>query len=73
MPTYDFKCDNGHVFEIFFKTIFDPVKYKQDIFCPTCFAKAKRIYSKNIAGWVLVGAGWANDNYGNKMKPKEKK
>lgn len=63
MPTYDFKCNNGHTFEVFFKQVYND---KKIIYCPVCFEIAKKIFSKNEIGFILNGSGWAKDGYSHK-------
>jgi len=70
MPTYDFKCENGHLFDAYLKKFYDEKTDK--IKCPECGAESTRLYSNNAVGWILTGAGWAKDGYSNKIKPKEK-
>ncbi|GJQ43799.1 MAG: hypothetical protein JETCAE03_32970 [Ignavibacteriaceae bacterium] len=69
MPTYDFKCENGHIFDLYLKKIYNETT--DSIECPSCGAKSKRQFSKNKSGWVLIGQGWAKDGYGNKIEPKK--
>lgn len=61
MPTYDFKCENGHIFEVFLKKIYDEKVDK--IFCPDCFVfSVKRLFSKQSGGFILNGTGWTKNN-----------
>lgn len=76
MPTYDFKCENDHIFEIYLKKIYD--ENHDIVYCPICFEiekrplkelnRCKRLFSKNKISWILVGEGWAKDGYGNKKE-----
>jgi len=49
MPTYDFRCADGHTFEVFQKMSDDPVRP-----CPECGAEATRQISGG-AGFRVSG------------------
>ena len=57
MPTYDYKCENGHVFEIFQSINADPVAD-----CPTCSASARRMIGAG-AGLMFKGSGFYITDY----------
>src|SRR5436190_14578074 len=60
MPTYEYRCPNGHDFERFYKTISGaPTEVK----CPECDAVAERILSGG-GGLVFKGAGFYLTDYG---------
>ena len=55
MPVYEFKCQCGLVTERLVKIGVEEIK------CPKCGGKAKRIIS--LCSFVLKGKGWAKDGY----------
>ena len=60
MPTYDYRCPNGHDFEHFFRKISDATA---EFVCPTCGAAAQRRVSGG-AGLVFKGSGFYLTDYG---------
>jgi putative FmdB family regulatory protein len=60
MPTYDYRCPNGHDFEHFFRKISDAVA---ELECPVCRALATRRVSGG-AGLVFKGSGFYLTDYG---------
>jgi putative FmdB family regulatory protein len=60
MPTYDYRCPNGHDFEHFFRKITDE---QAEFVCPACGAVAQRRMSKG-AGLVFKGSGFYLTDYG---------
>ena len=77
MPTYEFKCPKGHVFEKYYPTITNTRRLK----CPKCGKMAERLISGG-AGLVFKGSGFYITDYkraGEKTekpaepKPKPKK
>jgi putative FmdB family regulatory protein len=60
MPTYDYRCPNGHDFEHFFRKISDAAT---ELECPTCGALATRRVSGG-AGLVFKGSGFYLTDYG---------
>ena len=58
MPTYEYRCPKGHVFEKFFQTMND----KRRVRCPTCGKSAERIISGG-AGLVFKGSGFYITDY----------
>jgi putative FmdB family regulatory protein len=58
MPTYDYKCPRGHVFEKFFPTMNQHRRAK----CPTCGKPAERQISGG-AGLVFKGSGFYITDY----------
>lgn len=68
MPTYEYRCENGHDFEAFHKMSDDPLDT-----CPECGAPAERRISSG-AGLVFKGSGFYITDYkraGEKKKKKE--
>ena len=60
MPTYEFRCPNGHEFEHFYKTMSTaPATVK----CPVCGALAERQLSGG-GGLVFKGSGFYLTDYG---------
>ena len=59
MPTYEFRCANGHVFDQFHKISEAP----STAVCPTCGAVAERAISGG-AGLVFKGSGFYLTDYG---------
>ena len=68
MPTYEYKCPKGHLFEKFFQTMND----KRRVGCPTCGRSAERIISGG-AGLVFKGSGFYITDYkrAGEKKPSE--
>jgi putative FmdB family regulatory protein len=58
MPTYDYKCPEGHLFEKFYPTISD----KRRIKCPKCGKMADRQISSG-SGLVFKGSGFYITDY----------
>src|SRR5215470_3796415 len=71
MPTYEYKCRNGHVFEKFYPAI----NANRRVKCPTCGKLAERLISGG-AGLVFKGSGFYITDYkraGEKREQKEHK
>ncbi|OLD03726.1 MAG: hypothetical protein AUI99_04045 [Gemmatimonadetes bacterium 13_1_40CM_3_69_22] len=71
MPTYEYKCPAGHVFEKFYPTM----NYKRREKCPTCGKPAERQISGG-AGLVFKGSGFYTTDYkraGEKQGQQEQK
>ena len=60
MPTYDYRCSNGHDFEHFFRKISDA---QSEFVCPVCGAVGQRRMSRG-AGLVFKGTGFYLTDYG---------
>jgi putative FmdB family regulatory protein len=60
MPTYDYRCPNGHDFEHFYRKISDATA---ELTCPVCGAVAARRVSGG-AGLVFKGSGFYLTDYG---------
>jgi putative FmdB family regulatory protein len=58
MPTYEYKCPAGHVFEKFFPTMHDKRREK----CPVCGRQAERQISGGT-GLVFKGSGFYATDY----------
>ena len=59
MPTYEYECTNGHVFEVEQSIKDEPLKR-----CKVCRAKVQRLIS--ASHFILKGSGWYADGYGSK-------
>lgn len=64
MPTYDFRCANGHRFERFFGRISEA---PAEVECPECGAMATRQISGG-AGLIFKGSGFYITDYGKDGK-----
>src|SRR5205085_8389679 len=60
MPTYEFRCPDGHQFEKFYRKISDATG---EVLCPTCGKVAERQISAG-AGLVFKGSGFYLTDYG---------
>ena len=67
MPTYEYKCPNGHVFEKRFPRISSQRFAK----CPQCGKRAERQISGG-AGIVFKGSGFYHTDYKTKPETPEK-
>ncbi|HEX5832010.1 MAG TPA: zinc ribbon domain-containing protein [Gemmatimonadaceae bacterium] len=64
MPTYDFRCAAGHVFERFYRTISASPGETE---CPQCGQLATRLVSAG-AGLLFKGSGFYITDYGKDGK-----
>ena len=60
MPTYDYRCTKGHVFELFHSMSDQRVRR-----CPRCGARARRVPSGG-AGLLFKGSGFYITDYRSK-------
>src|ERR1044072_5758580 len=60
MPTYEYRCPDGHDFERFFRKISDA---PSDVACPVCGKIAERRMSAG-AGLLFKGSGFYLTDYG---------
>ncbi len=58
MPTYEYKCPNGHVFEKFFPKMTN----RRHERCPQCGKRAERVISGGT-GLVFKGSGFYITDY----------
>jgi len=61
MPTYEYECSKGHVFEVEQSITAEPLKR-----CKVCRAKVHRLIS--ASHFILKGSGWYADGYGSSKK-----
>lgn len=61
MPIYEYKCDNGHVFDVIQKMVDDPLTE-----CQECGAPAVRVLHSPAVHFK--GSGFYNTDYGKKKK-----
>jgi len=66
MPTYEFKCPKGHVFDKYYPTITSTRRLK----CPKCGKMAQRLISGG-AGLVFKGSGFYITDYKRKGEKPE--
>ena len=59
MPIYEYKCDNGHVFDVIQKMTDEPLRE-----CQECGAPAARVLSAPAIHFK--GSGFHNTDYGTK-------
>jgi putative FmdB family regulatory protein len=59
MPTYEFRCPEGHEFEKFYRTISGA---ESQAACPTCGKQGERMMS--AAGFAFKGSGFYLTDYG---------
>ncbi|HEY3933719.1 MAG TPA: FmdB family zinc ribbon protein [Gemmatimonadales bacterium] len=62
MPTYEYRCDNGHAFERVQKMSDKPITR-----CPVCGARAARVISGG-QGVIFKGSGFYITDYGKDGK-----
>jgi putative FmdB family regulatory protein len=60
MPTYEYECENGHVFEEFQSIVAEPLSV-----CPICGGKARRKISGGT-GLIFKGSGFYVNDYARK-------
>ena len=63
MPIYEYKCENGHVFDVMQKLSEDPLSS-----CVECGAPVRKVL--HPVGISFKGSGFYSTDY-NKMGPKE--
>jgi putative FmdB family regulatory protein len=64
MPIYEYRCDNGHTFEVVQKMTDDPVSA-----CSTCEAPVQRVF--HPVAVHFKGKGFYNTDYGTKRRQRE--
>ncbi|MDP9188143.1 MAG: hypothetical protein M3O25_02710, partial [Actinomycetota bacterium] len=61
MPTYEYRCENGHQFEVFQSMFDDPVER-----CVQCGAAVERVFHPIAVHFK--GSGFYNTDYKNNSK-----
>ena len=61
MPIYEYRCDNGHVFEVMQRMTDDPVSA-----CETCEAPVQRVF--HPVAVHFKGSGFYNTDYGKRKR-----
>jgi putative FmdB family regulatory protein len=61
MPTYEYRCENGHTFEEFQSMVAAPIEI-----CPICGGRAERIISGG-SGLIFKGSGFYITDYAKKQ------
>ena len=64
MPIYEYRCDNGHTFEVMQRMTDDPVAS-----CQTCEAPVQRVFHPIAVHFK--GSGFYNTDYGTRKRQKE--
>ena len=67
MPTYEFRCPNGHTFERFYRSIGTS---EAQTACPECGEMAERLVSGG-AGLLFKGSGFYLTDYGKDAHKKK--
>jgi putative FmdB family regulatory protein len=64
MPIYEYRCENGHLFEVMQKITEDPVTA-----CETCRAPVQRVF--HPVAVHFKGSGFYNTDYGTARRKRE--
>ena len=64
MPIYEYRCENGHLFEVMQKIIDDPVTT-----CEICGAPVQRVFHPIAVHFK--GSGFYNTDYGTARRKRE--
>jgi len=64
MPIYEYRCENGHLFEVMQKITDDPVTH-----CETCDAPVQRVF--HPVAVHFKGSGFYNTDYGTSKRKRE--
>src|SRR6059058_2831284 len=64
MPIYEYRCENGHTFEVMQRMTDDPVSV-----CTTCEAPVQRVF--HPVAVHFKGSGFYNTDYGTRRRGKE--
>jgi len=65
MPIYEYRCENGHTFEVRQRMTDDPVAS-----CQTCDAPVRRVF--HPVAVHFKGSGFYNTDYGTRKRAREK-
>jgi putative FmdB family regulatory protein len=66
MPIYEYRCENGHTFEVMQRMTDDPVAV-----CTTCEAPVQRVF--HPVAVHFKGSGFYTTDYGSKKRTRELK
>jgi putative FmdB family regulatory protein len=64
MPTYEYRCENGHTFEVMQRMSDDPIAS-----CQTCAAPVQRVFHPIAVHFK--GSGFYNTDYGTRKRARE--
>ena len=64
MPIYEYRCENGHLFEVMQRMTDDPVSV-----CETCDAPVQRVF--HPVAVHFKGSGFYNTDYGTRNRKRE--
>jgi len=64
MPIYEYRCDQGHTFEVMQRMSDDPVQI-----CETCEAPVSRVF--HPVAVHFKGSGFYNTDYGTRKRARE--
>ena len=64
MPIYEYRCDNGHTFEVMQRMTDDPL-----VSCQTCEAPVQRVF--HPVAVHFKGSGFYNTDYGTQKRSRE--
>jgi putative FmdB family regulatory protein len=65
MPIYEYRCDQGHTFEVMQRMSDEPVEI-----CETCQAPVQRVF--HPVAVHFKGSGFYNTDYGTRKRAREK-
>jgi len=65
MPIYEYRCEQGHTFEVMQRMTDDPVSA-----CQTCEAPVQRVF--HPVAVHFKGTGFYNTDYGTRKRSREK-
>ena len=65
MPIYEYRCEQGHTFEVMQRMTDDPV-----LQCQTCDAQVHRVF--HPVAVHFKGSGFYNTDYGTRKRSREK-
>jgi putative FmdB family regulatory protein len=65
MPVYEYRCDQGHTFEVTQRMSDDPL-----VICETCEAPVQRVF--HPVAVHFKGSGFYNTDYGTRKRAREK-
>jgi putative FmdB family regulatory protein len=66
MPTYEYRCENGHTFDVMQRINDDPVQT-----CEECGAPVQRVF--HPVAVHFKGSGFYNTDYGTRKRAREQK